>query len=159
MTERIIDMIAKNDEKKRNMLWRTAISVSSVLIIIIAAFFFIKLFTANPMEGTWSSEEKNLVMKIQGNGTTVMKWPDEFDGEEIAVSMNYDLDKEAKIFILHRDDEAIKEVVKKAKGAVTTDRLNIAISSLEGSYDYNIEQTQLTLTEREYGEQMVFEKQ
>ena len=101
---------------------------------------------------------ENLVMKIQGNGTVVMKWPDEFDGEEIAVSMNYDLDKEAKIFILHRDDEAIKEVVKKAKGAVTTDRLNTAISSLEGSYDYNIEQNQLTLTEREYGEQMVFEK-
>ena len=42
---------------------------------------------------------------------------------------------------------------------MTTDRLNTAISSLEGSYDYNIEQNQLTLTEREYGEQMVFEKQ
>lgn len=159
MTERIMDMIAKNDEKKRNILWRTAISVSSVLIIIIAAFFFIKLFTANPMEGTWNSEEKNLVMTVKGNGTVVIEWPDEFDGAEIAVSMDYNLDKEAKIFILHRDDEAVKSVVKKAEGAVTTDRLNTAISSLEGSYDYNIEQNQLTLTEREYGEQMVFEKQ
>ena len=111
------------------------------------------------MEGTWNSEEKNLVMTVKGNGTVVIEWPDEFDGAEIAVSMDYNLDKEAKIFILHRDDEAVKSVVKKAEGAVTTDRLNTAISSLEGSYDYNIEQNQLTLTEREYGEQMVFEKQ
>ena len=36
-------MIFKNSEEKRNTAWRTVMTVSSVLIIIIAAFFVVKL--------------------------------------------------------------------------------------------------------------------
>ena len=34
-----------------------------------------------------------------------------------------------------------------------------AAENMEGSYDYSLEQGELTLTEREYGDQMVFEKE
>ncbi len=34
-------MIAKNNEEKRNQIWRTVMAVSTVLIIIIAAFFVV----------------------------------------------------------------------------------------------------------------------
>ena len=44
-------MIYENNEEKRSTLWRTVLTVSSVLIIIIAVFFVVKLFTANPLEG------------------------------------------------------------------------------------------------------------
>ena len=51
-----VSMLMKNSEEKRNTAWRTVMTVSSVLIIIVAVFFVIKLFTANPVEGTWVSE-------------------------------------------------------------------------------------------------------
>lgn len=151
-------MIVQHDEQKRNTLWNASISVSSVLIIIIAAFFFIKLFTDNPMEGKWAYEDSNLIMTVKSNGTAVIEWPDEFEGLDVAVNMKYSMNKDAKIFTLHTDEDEIKAVAKKSKGAVTTESLDSAIASLEGSYDYNIERNQLTLTEREYGEQMIFEK-
>ena len=48
-------IIAKNDEAKRSKIWRIVTLVSSVLIIVIAIFLLTKLFTANPLEGTWAS--------------------------------------------------------------------------------------------------------
>ena len=46
-------MIAKNDEEKRSWLWRIVSSVSTVVIILIVAFFLTKMFRANPLEGRW----------------------------------------------------------------------------------------------------------
>ena len=43
-------------------------TVSSVLIIVIAIFFGYTLFTSNPLEGRWVNEGSGLVMRIQGNG-------------------------------------------------------------------------------------------
>ena len=40
-------MIYENNEQKRSTLWRTVLTVSSVLIIIVAVFFIVKLFTGN----------------------------------------------------------------------------------------------------------------
>lgn len=151
-------MIAKNDEKKRNILWRIAISVSSVLIIVIAAFFLVKLFTDNPMEGKWAYEDSDLVIAVKSNGTAMIQWPEKLEGADVAIEMKYSINKDAKIFTLHRDEAAIKAIVKESKGDVTTGSLDSVIETLEGSFDYNIERNQLTLTEREYGEQMVFEK-
>ena len=37
-------MFAKNDEEKRNRLWKTAISVSTLVIILIAVFFVIIIY-------------------------------------------------------------------------------------------------------------------
>ena len=59
-------MFAKNDEEKRNRLWKTAISVSTLVIILIAVFFVIKLFTSNPLEGTWVREDSDLMLTISG---------------------------------------------------------------------------------------------
>ena len=111
-------MIAENDEKKRSKLWRIAMTVSSVLIIIIAVFFGIRLFTSNPLEGKWINEGSGLVMRIQGNGTASLEWPDDTSAES-----------------------------------------GFAAETMEGTYDYSLEQGELTLTEREYGDQMVFEKE
>ena len=54
-------MVFKNSEEKRNTAWRTVMTVSSVLIVIIAAFFIVKLFTGNPLEGTWVSIENDIL--------------------------------------------------------------------------------------------------
>lgn len=68
-------MIFKNSEEKRNTAWRTVMTVSSVLIVIIAAFFIVKLFTDNPLEGTWVSEDEGIRMEVRGDDT-VCAYPD-----------------------------------------------------------------------------------
>ena len=145
-------MIAENDEKKRSKLWRIAMTVSSVLIIIIAVFFGIRLFTSNPLEGKWINEGSGLVMRIQGNGTTSLEWPDETDGSE---ELRYHVDLKSKTFTLYQGEEdgTPQEVYD------TSAESGFAAETMEGTYDYSLEQGELTLTEREYGDQMVFEKE
>ncbi len=149
-------MIAENDERKRNILWRTTISVSSIVIIVIAIFFIVRMFTANPMEGSWIDEESGRMIEIQGNEIVKVEWQDEADGSLQVVNMAYTLDRESKIFSLHIDEAAVEKAVDSGMSEETVENV---VDSLEGSYDYNIEQNVLTLTEREYGDQMTFEKQ
>lgn len=149
-------MIAENDERKRNILWRTTISVSSIVIIVIAIFFIVRMFTANPMEGSWIDEESGRMIEIQGNEIIKVEWQDEADGSLQVVNMAYTLDRESKIFSLHIDEAAVEKAVDSGMSEETVENV---VDSLEGSYDYNIEQNVLTLTEREYGDQMTFEKQ
>ena len=65
-------MIFKNSEEKRNTAWRTVMTVSSVLIVIIAVFFVVKLFTGNPLEGTWVSEDNGIRMEVRGDDCVVI---------------------------------------------------------------------------------------
>lgn len=151
-------MFAKNDDHKRNIIWRSVMSVTSVVIILIAVFFLVRMFTMNPLEGTWSYEDSDLIMTIKGNNTAVVEWPDEFDGDQIAVPMNYDIDSKTKTFSLHLNDDAVKKAADESK-TITEDTISSALDQLDGTYDYNMENNQLTLTDREYGNQLIFEKE
>ncbi|HIW40796.1 MAG TPA: hypothetical protein H9743_01380 [Candidatus Mediterraneibacter vanvlietii] len=128
-------MIYENNEEKRSTIWRTILTVSSVLIIIIAAFFIIKLFTGNPLEGTWISEDSGAVLEIGDDGELTLK---EAESGEVQ-NLNYSVDTKTKIFTVQTENAYTEGI-------------------LSGSYDYNVEQNTLTLTEREYGDQMVFER-
>ena len=46
-------MLMKDSEEKRSTAWRTVLTVSSVLLVIVVVFFIVKLFTGNPLEGTY----------------------------------------------------------------------------------------------------------
>ena len=151
-------MLAKNNDEKRNQIWRAVMAVTTVLIIIIAAFFLIKLFTANPLEGRWSHEDSSMVITIKSSGKAVLEWPEEFEGAGVSVALEYGIDKETKTFTLRASDEAIIQAADASEGAVTADGLSSAVNTLEGTYDYSIEQKKMTLTDREYGDQMVFDK-
>ena len=128
-------MIYENNEEKRSTIWRTILTVSSVLIIIIAAFFIIKLFTGNPLEGTWISEDSGAVLEIGDDGELTLK---EAESGEVQ-NLNYSVDTKTKIFTVQTENAYTEGI-------------------LSGSYDYSVEQNTLTLTEREYGDQMVFER-
>ena len=128
-------MIYENNEEKRSTIWRTILTVSSVLIIIIAAFFIIKLFTGNPLEGTWISEDSGAVLEIGDDGELTLK---EAESGEVQ-NLNYSVDTKTKIFTVQTENAYTEGI-------------------LSGSYDYNVEQNTLTLTEREYGDQMAFER-
>lgn len=150
-------MLAKNDDHTRSIIWRSVMSVTSVVIILIAVFFLIRMFTMNPLEGTWDYEDSDLIMTIKGNNTAIIKWPDEFDDNQIAVSMDYDIDSKTKTFSLRLNTDAVKKAADSE--GISEDVITQALDRLDGTYDYNMEQNQLTLTDREYGNQLIFEKE
>ena len=82
-------IIAKNDENKRSTLWMAATIGSSVVIILIAVYLLTKLFTSNPLEGSWEDEDGSLSMTIKANGTLTVSVPELLDNEDVDVLMNY----------------------------------------------------------------------
>lgn len=146
-------MLMKNSEEKRNTAWRTVLTVSSVLIVIVAVFFVIKLFTDNPLEGTWVSEEGDITLTITDDEKLSV------DDGTVSAETDYDVDKKSKVFTVHISQESIREQAEESDGAVTEEQISDLLDTVEGTYDYNIEGTTLTLSEREYGSQMIFEKE
>lgn len=151
-------MITQNNQEKKNQVWRAILLVSTVLIIIIAAFFIVKLFTANPLEGRWVFEDSNMVMTVKGDNTATIEWPDEFENANVTVVLDYNVDKETKTFTLQANEANIEKAAGESDGAVTAEGLKSAVGTLEATYDYSIEKNTLTLTDREYGNQMIFDK-
>lgn len=151
-------MGVKSEEEKRTTRWRAVMAVTTVLLILIVVFFLFRMFTGNPLEGQWKSQDMDLEITVRDDGKLEVTWPERFAGEEISVEMLYDIDTGTKTLALHIDDSLTASAAEASDGAVTEEDLLSALDSLEGTYDYSLEQNQLTLTDREYGEQMVFDK-
>ena len=93
-------MLMKNSEEKRNTAWRAVLTVSSVLIIIVAVFFVVKLFTDNPLEGTWVSEEGDLTLTFTDERDSVFV----SDGS-IGARTECSVDKSTKVLTVHVSEE------------------------------------------------------
>ena len=151
-------MIANNDEAKRSKIWTVVTAVTSVLIVIIAIFLLMKMFTGNPLEGSWTDEDGNMDLKIGRNGQMTVILPASGDGEETQVPMTYTLSKESKTISIQEDDNKIPEIAEKSNGQYTEETLKNAVQSIGTTFEYSIDGGTMTLTEREYGEQMMFNK-
>lgn len=151
-------MIANNDEAKRSKIWTVVTAVTSVLIVIIAIFLLMKMFTGNPLEGSWADEDGNMDLKIGRNGQMTVILPASGDGEETKVPMTYTLSKESKTISIQEDDNKIQEIAEKSNGQYTEETLKNAVQSIGTTFEYSIDGGTMTLTEREYGEQMMFNK-
>lgn len=151
-------MIANNDEAKRSKIWTVVTAVTSVLILIIAIFLLMKMFTGNPLEGSWTDEDGNMDLKIGRNGQMTVILPASGDGEETQVPMTYTLSKESKTICIQEDDNKIQEIAEKSNGQYTEETLKNAVQSIGTTFEYSIDGGTMTLTEREYGEQMMFNK-
>lgn len=151
-------MIANNDEAKRSKIWTVVTAVTSVLIVIIAIFLLMKMFTGNPLEGSWTDEDGNMDLKIGRNGQMTVILPASGDGEEMQVPMTYTLSKESKTISIQEDDNKIQEIAEKSNGQYTEETLKNAVQSIGTTFEYSIDGGTMTLTEREYGEQMMFNK-
>lgn len=151
-------IIAKNDEEKRSKLWGIITSVTTVLIIVIAAFFLFKLFMGNPLEGNWQHDESDTTLNIHSNGTLDIEFGELSDDTDVKIKMDYVIDKDAKIITIKTNEAEIKKSAESTGEELSESSLESAVSSFSTTFDYNVEQSTLTLTEREYGEQMIFEK-
>ena len=151
-------MIANNDEAKRSKIWTVVTAVTSVLIVIVAIFLLMKMFTGNPLEGSWTDEDGNMSLKISRDGQMTVIIPASGEGKDTEVPMTYTLNKESKTISIQQDDTKIQEIAEQSDGQYTTETLKNAVQSIGTTFEYSIDDGTLTLTEREYGEQMMFNK-
>lgn len=151
-------IIAKNDEDKRSTLWMAATIGSSVVIILIAVYLLTKLFTSNPLEGSWEDEDGRLSMTIGKNGTLIISVPELSDNEDVDVKMSYTLDRDEKTIAIHLDDDELEKISEVSEGKYSEEMLSQALGSVATTFNYSVDRSCLTLTEREYGEQMIFLK-
>lgn len=152
-------LIAKNDEKERSHLFRIVIWTASIVIIVIAAYFLIRMFGANPVAGTWEYQDDNITMKIKDKDRLTVSFANLQDMKDLEVSLDYEVEKSEKtLTIAAPKEKEISDIVKESDGRITEAVLDTALSRFTASFDYSIEQQRLTLTDREYGEQMVFDR-
>ena len=149
-------MIANNDEAKRSKIWRVVTLVSSVLIILIAVYLLTRMFTTNPVIGTWESEDQTIVLKVEKNNKIQVQISDIAENADADVQMDYSVDMKSKIITITEDDAQIEKAVEEADGAYTKEDLENVLDDLDTSFSYSIDGKQMTLTEREYGEQFTF---
>lgn len=149
-------IIANNDEEKRSEIWKIVTLVSSILIIVIAIYFLTRLFTVNPLKGQWEDEDGNLNLKIESKEELIAEIPEVTESAGVEVKMNYVLDKDEKTIEISVNEEELQQLVDESEGQYTKEMLENAVSPIVTTFNYNVEQGQLTLTEREYGEQMIF---
>lgn len=151
-------IIAKNDEVKRSRLWKIVMLVSSVLIIVIAGYLLTKMFTANPLEGSWECEDGSFIIRIDVDNSMIVRLSDFSEEGSVDVKMLYTLDKDAKTITIREDAAELVKLAEKSDGAYTREELENELAGIMTTFDYSIDSRQLTLTEREYGDQLTFIK-
>ena len=152
-------LIAKNDEKERSFLFRIVIWTATILIIIVAAYFLIRSFARNPIAGTWEYQDYNITMTIQNDDKVKLLFQNLQEVSGLEVTMDCQVDKSEKMLVIKGlQPSEIEEILKKHDGKLTESVLQTALSRFVTSFDYSMERQTLTLTDREYGEQMIFDK-
>lgn len=149
---------AKNDEEKRSTVWRYVTCVSTILIIIIAAYFIYDGFAGNPLEGTWIQDESDVILEIKKNNEAVLIWEKLVEGETLEVKLEYKLDKRAKQITFKGSSEEFQKAAEGIGNELTAAEVKSAVSTMLTSFNYSMERSELTLTEWDYGEQLLFTK-
>lgn len=132
---------------------------STILIIVGPILLLTKLFTTNPLEGDWADEDGSFNMSVMKNGSIVFSIPEAEEASGVDVDMKYTLNKEEKTITIMADEAGFQEVADRSDGQYTEEEIRQALSSVITTFDYSVDQEQLTLTEREYGEQLVLIKE
>ena len=103
-------LIAENDEARRSRIWWLTILVSSALIVIITIYLLMKMFTTNPLEGKWESEDGDFTLGVGRNGKMTVALPDIAEGVDADVEMSYTLNMDDKtVTIQENGKEPIQE--------------------------------------------------
>ena len=152
-------LIAKNDEKERSFLFRIVIWTATILIIIVAAYFLIRSFARNPIAGTWEYQDDNITMTIQNDDKVKLLFHNLQEVSGLEVKMDCQVDKsEQTLVIKGLQPSEIEEILKKHDGKLTESGRQTSLSRFVTAFDDSMERQTLTLTDREYGEQMIFDK-
>ena len=105
------------------------------------------------------NEDSDMMLSIKGSSALTVSIPEALEGEGIRLTLDYSIDMDEKTISIKMNEQAKEKAVKASDGQLTGDTLESAVSPLLTTFDYSVDQKELTLTEREYGEQMLFIKE
>lgn len=144
------------NETARNKVWRIVMVSSSIVIVLVGVYLMIRLFTNNPLEGAWQYEDGDILLILKNEHQGIVRLQGTEEGTTIDVKVDYTLNKEEKTLSIHESKEETDRLVKKG---YSRELLENQMGVITNTFDYNVEKDRLTLSEREYGDQMVFLKQ
>lgn len=151
-------LIAKNDEAKRSRIWNRGMIISSVIIVVVAVYLLIKVMNENPVAGEWMDDEGNYAVNILNNGTLYVTDYTEGDASG-EMELLYKIDKESRVIAISSDEKVLENVLKVSDSEHAEDALETELNDQTVIFNYSVDNNQLILTEREYGDQMILIKE
>lgn len=152
-------MLLGNDEEKRSKMWRYVTTIATVLIVVVAIYFIFNGFMGNPLEGTWSHDESDMVLEIRKGQQAFLEWDDLLDGKDLELELEYTLNKKGKQITFKATDAALEKAAEELGDDVTAAEVENAVSMIFTSFNYSVDGQELTLNEWDYGDQYLFERQ
>lgn len=136
----------ERNEKKRSILWRIVTLGSTIVIILVLAFFITRPMLENPLEGEWVAEEKGYYLEIDDENEMTVEGT--FNGKFEEIELSYTMDKSAKTITIHGAPEIT--------ALWTTDETSEYGDATTVTFEYSLEGKTLVLIDREYGNQFTF---
>lgn len=132
--------------------------ISSVIIIFVAVYLLLKVMNENPVVGEWVDDDGNYAMNILNNGKLyVTDFTKGGDVEE--VELLYKIDKENRIIAISSNEKVLEDVMEVSGSEHALDAMETELSDQTVVFEYSVDNDQLMLTERDYGEQMILIKE
>ena len=151
-------LIAKNDEAKRSRIWSRGMVISSVIIVFVAVYLLIKVMNENPVVGEWMDDDGNYAVNILNNGKLYVT--DYTEGEETEeLELLYKIDKENRMIAISSDEKVLEDAMEESESEHAVDARETELNDQTVIFNYSVDNDQLILTEREYGDQMILIKE
>lgn len=134
---------------------RIVLLVAAVIIIIAGALIVKQFVFGNPLQGKWVTSKGEYYLTIEEDQEAELLVL--VNEEMVEVDIRYEIDRNSRMITLYVDsateyEDAVDDFDGKVSVAELSDKLEVILTS----FDYSMEQNTLTLTEREYGEQIIF---
>ena len=143
------------EEEKRSRIWRVTATVSLIVVLVVAAFFVIRIMTDNPTRGGWSSTDSDLTVSINSLRSVTMSWPESDSLSEITVRMNSEVNRGEQLISFEADEKSAEKAVRNARDP---DMVRADLSMLSGTFYYDVQGKMLTLTDPDSGDILTFER-
>ena len=95
------------EEEKRTKIWRVTATASLIIVVIVAAFFMIRIMADNPTRGTWSNVDSDLTLSIPSFGSVTASWPESDTLSNVTVKMNRELHRGHQLISFEADQKAV----------------------------------------------------
>ncbi len=143
------------EEGKRSRIWRMTATTSFIIVLIVAAFFVIRIMTDNPTRGIWSSTDSDLTLSINSLRSVTLSWPDSDSLSEMTVKMNSEINRGEQLISFEADEKSARRAIKNARDP---DMVRADLSVMSGTFSYEIAGRTMTLTDPDSGDSLTFEK-
>ena len=131
--------------------------ISSVIIVFVAVYLLIKVMNENPVAGEWMDDDGNYAINILNNGKLYVT---DFTEEETKeMELLYKIDKETRMIAISSDEKVLEDVMEVSDSEHAEDAIETEFNDQTVIFEYSVDNDQLILTERDYGDQLILIKE